>query len=278
MFEIKRILFPTDFSEHCRSFIPYAEAIAGRFDAQLTLLHIIEPPAYNSVPADLRRVETEEMETWLGPDRRYFRVNHVVERGEAAQRIAQYACANHSDLIVMPTRGMGLYRRLALGSNTFKVLHDAECPVWTGVHLREALSLGEVHFRKILCAIDFLASSSAILAWAKGFAEEYQAELTLLHVTPEIDAGAERQLNGEYAGALRTRAAAAIADLQGRVGTNATMRVESGDPAHVVRETALEISADLLVIGRSAVSGMLGRLSKHSYSIISRSPCPVVSV
>ena len=50
------------------------------------------------------------------------------------------------------------------------------------------------------------------------------------------------------------------------------------DPATALRETALDIGADLLVIGRSAVSGMLGRLSKNSYSIISHSPCPVVSV
>ena len=278
MLEIKRILFPIDFSEYCRGAIAYAEALAGRFDAELTVLHVFEPPAYNSVPADLRRIEIEEMEDWLGPDRRYFRIQHAIERGEAGQRIAQYACANHSDLIVMPTRGMGLYRRLALGSNTAKVLHDAECPVWTGVHLRDTPSLGEIHFRKILCAIDFMVSSSAILAWAQGFAEEYQAELTLVYATPEFEGGAERPLNREYESALKARAADAMAELQQRVGTKASVRLESGDPARAVRETALDIGADLLVIGRSAVSGMLGRLSRHAYAIIGQSPCPVVSV
>jgi nucleotide-binding universal stress UspA family protein len=278
MFEIKRILFPTDFCGHCRGAIAYAEALAGRFQAELTLLHVVEPVEYGGVPADLRRVDIAEMEDWLGPDRRYFSVKFAIERGEAAHEIAKRACAGHSDLILMPTRGMGLYRRLALGSNTAKVLHDAECPVWTGVHLKDAPPLGEIHFRKIVCGVDFLVNSAAILAWASGFAQEYQAELTLVHATPQAEAGPERFMNREYELAMQDRAENAMAELQQRVGTTAAVRVEGGDPAGVLRQTALELKADLVVIGRSAASSLLGRLSQNSYSIISHSPCPVVSV
>lgn len=278
MFEIKRILFPTDFCDHCRGAITYAEAVAGRFDAELTLLHVVEPPGYNSVPVDLPSIDIAEMKDWLGPDQRYFNVKFAIERGEAAQQIAKYACAYHSDLIFMPTRGMGLYRRLMLGSNTAKVLHDAECPVWTGVHLKDAPPLGEIHFRKIVCGVDLLVNSAAILAWAGGFAQEYGAELTLVHATPEYEAGPEHFMNREYELAMQARAEEAIGELQQRAGTAATVRVEPGDPAAVLRGTALELKADLVVIGRSAASGMLGRLSKNSYSIISHSPSPVVSV
>lgn len=278
MFEMKRILFPTDLCDHCRGAIAYAEALAGRFDAELTLLHVIEPVEYNSVPADLRRIDVAEMEDWLGPDRRYFKTHFAIEKGEAAQQIARYACAHHSDLIVMPTRGMGIYRRLTLGSSTAKVLHDAECPVWTGVHLKDAPPLSEIRFRRIVCGLDFLVNSSAILAWADGFAREYQAELTLVHATPEIETGPERFFNREYEMALRERAAKAMDELQESVGTMAAVRLASGDPASALREVAIEIGADLMVIGRSAASGLLGRLSKNSYSIISHSPCPVVSV
>jgi nucleotide-binding universal stress UspA family protein len=38
------------------------------------------------------------------------------------------------------------------------------------------------------------------------------------------------------------------------------------------------LEADLVVIGRGASSGMLGRLRTNAYSIIRQSPCPVVSV
>lgn len=278
MFQIQRILFPIDFSEHCRGAVAYAEALAGRFDAALTLLHVIEPAAYNSVPDDLRRIDIAEMEDWLGAERRYFKVEFAVERGEAAQQIAKYACAHGMDLILMPTRGMGLYRRLTLGSNTAKVLHDAECPVWTGVHLKDAPLLAEIHFRKVLCGLDFLPNSGAILEWAAGFANEYQAELTLAHAVPDVEAGPERFMNREYDLALRAEAVERIAELQQQAGIPAEVRIVAGDPAAALREAALEIGADLLVIGRSATSGLLGRVSKNSYSIISHAPCPVVSV
>jgi nucleotide-binding universal stress UspA family protein len=278
MFDIKRVLFPVDFSDHCRGAIGYAEAIAGRFNAELTLLHVMEPAAYNGIADDLRRIETAELEDWFGDDRRYFEIAYAVERGEAARQIARYACTHRSDLILMPTRGLGLYRRLTLGSNTAKVLHDAECPVWTGVHLEDAPPLGEIRFRRILCAVDLLETSSRVLDWANGFAQEYQAELTLAHVTTELETGAVRYLNREYLAALKTRAAEALEELQQSAGLRVATVLPAGDPAKALRETALNLGADLLVIGRSNASGLLGRITKNSYSIVSHSPCPVVSV
>jgi nucleotide-binding universal stress UspA family protein len=54
--------------------------------------------------------------------------------------------------------------------------------------------------------------------------------------------------------------------------------VEAGDPAAVVCDAARERKADLLVIGRSASEGVLGRLRAQAYSMIRQSPCPVISI
>jgi nucleotide-binding universal stress UspA family protein len=35
MFQLKRILFPVDFSPRCRGAAAYVESLAGRFDAEL---------------------------------------------------------------------------------------------------------------------------------------------------------------------------------------------------------------------------------------------------
>jgi hypothetical protein len=58
---------------------------------------------------------------------------------EAVQKIIECAFDNHADLIMIPTRSIGNYRRLILGSTGAKILHDADCPGWTGVHLENAL-------------------------------------------------------------------------------------------------------------------------------------------
>jgi nucleotide-binding universal stress UspA family protein len=55
-------------------------------------------------------------------------------------------------------------------------------------------------------------------------------------------------------------------------------RVAPGEPAKTVPEIARHWGADLVVIGRRAEIGLLGRLEMTAYSIIRQSPCPVVSV
>src|SRR5207302_3542828 len=105
--------------------------------------------------------------------------------GEVAPRIVEYASQRLADLIMITTHGRGKYRRLILGSTAAKVLHDTDCPVWTGAHLQNVLRPEAVVCRKIMCAVNLEPASVLILDWAKHLAEEYQAELTLIHVSSD---------------------------------------------------------------------------------------------
>ena len=51
----------------------------------------------------------------------------IVQEGDPAVNIADYASENGIDLIMMPTHGYGKFRSLLLGSVVSKVLHDADC-------------------------------------------------------------------------------------------------------------------------------------------------------
>lgn len=264
MFPLKRILFPVDFSPRARGAAAYVEALAGRFEAELILLHVVEPANYNRTLEEEPEVTRESFLQFFGPDLSYLRVETLVEHGEAAQKIVQCAVARNADLIMMPTQGLGMYRRLIIGSSVAKVLHDADCPVWTGVHLENAPPLERVHTERVLCAVDLQRPSAKVLSWANQLAKEYQAELTLLHVTP--------------GSAADPAATTALEELQRSAGSNAALMLREGDPGKAVSEAARELKADLLVIGRRAETGLLGRLEVTAYSIIRGSPCPVVSV
>ena len=266
MFQLKRILFPVDFSERCRGAAAYVEALVGRFDAELILLHVIEA-TYNSTLEDLRATKLEEFDKFFGKELKHLRVKKLVDHGEAARKIVECASVNHADLIMIPTQGMGIYRRLILGSTSAKVLHDADCPVWTGVHLENAPPLEAVACERIVCAVDLKPSSVRVLDWAARLAEEYQAELTLVHVLPE----GETQM-------ARSAAQEALERLLEAAGARAVVRVETGEVSKVVSHMGGELKADLLVIGRKAEAGVLGRLEMTAYAIIRQSPCPVVSV
>ena len=43
---LKNILFATDFSEASEAALPYAAAIARRYDSQLHIAHIVSPASY----------------------------------------------------------------------------------------------------------------------------------------------------------------------------------------------------------------------------------------
>jgi nucleotide-binding universal stress UspA family protein len=66
--------------------------------------------------------------------------------------------------------------------------------------------------------------------------------------------------------------------LQESAGVDATLHVEAGHVADVVREEALRHGADLVVIGRGVLQETLGRLRSNAYAIIRHAPCPVLSV
>ena len=54
----------------------------------------------------------------------------------------------------MPTHGYGPFRRFILGSNTAKVLHDADCPGLDRSAPGESRRLCAAPLGHILCAVD----------------------------------------------------------------------------------------------------------------------------
>src|SRR5258706_11647282 len=55
--------------------------------------------------------------------------------------------------------------------------------LFRSVHLENAPALEAVTCQRIVCAVDLKPSYVRVLDWANGLAEEYQAELTVVHVT-----------------------------------------------------------------------------------------------
>jgi nucleotide-binding universal stress UspA family protein len=183
-------------------------------------------------------------------------------------------------MIMMPTHGMGTFRRLILGSVTAKVLHDAECPVWTDAHI-ESAGAEHVHpgrCSKILCGLNLQEDAARVLKYAAELAQILGAELRLLHAVPASESLTTKYFDTELVTALTETAGAKIAELQSAAGTSAQVVIRGGEPAHVIRDAAIESQADLVVIGRGVLTEKLGRLRTQCYAIIRDSPCPVWSV
>ena len=90
------------------------------------------------------------------------------------------------DLIVLGSHGKHGLKKLVLGSAAEQIFRHADCPVLTVGPKVVAPGPGEVAFKHILFATDFSAGSLRALPYALSLAEENQARLALLHVTPLV--------------------------------------------------------------------------------------------
>jgi nucleotide-binding universal stress UspA family protein len=277
MQSLSRILLPVDFSERSLGAAHYAGSLAGHFKCELVLMHVLVPPQYEfgavdiagSMLAELCRDRLQQANLDLaefgGGALDGVNVRRVVAEGDPSTVIVDFAHKEQCGLIVMPTHGYGPFRRFILGSNTAKVLHDADCPVWTGVHLEDAPAAQSIPIRNILCAVDLGPQSAQAFCWAGNLAREFGSRLTLLHTTlsgVSVQAPAEEELRR----------------LQNSVGVEAELTLLAGEPAPTICAAADELKADVLVIGRGSAAGVFGRLRTNAYAIIRQSPCPVVSV
>ncbi len=279
-----KILLPVDFSERSTGAARYARALAGHFGAELILLHVVTPPELEMGAADVSGSMSDELYRGMGEQAaaelsafesanlRECAVRRVLLHGNPAGRIVELAHSEKVDAIIMPTHGFGVFRRFVLGSNTARVLHDAECPVWTGVHMERPTPTGPVEFKSVLAGLDLGPQSPKALRWAAALAREYGAKLTVYHATACCPETGGRKLD------MRKSAEAELRKLQQTVDVEFELLTGSGEPSLLLCDAAIRAKADVLVIGRGSASGVYGRLRTNAYAIIRQSPCPVVSV
>lgn len=288
---ISRILAPVAFSDRCQDATRYAAALACRFHCELHLLHVFVQPwaAYSSPegyatppPYDYESTVAqikEQLDGFLADELRTLPVRRVLSEGDPARVIAEYACSQNCDLIVMPTHGYGPFRRFLLGSVTAKVLHDAPLPIFTGPHLEHPPALDYPRFGKILCALDLCPESHGVLEWAYRFAAEFGSEIAIVHAIPTSTTRLEGiYFDPQWRIDLAARARREIVALEDGLEMEAEVLIEIGDVPDAVRTAAQATGADLVVIGRGRPHGMLGRLRANTYGIVRESLCPVVAV
>ena len=289
MIPVAKIVLPVDFSERAAQAARFAVPVAERFHSEIILVHVLPPyyefgavelggPILMDLRSERKQNAQQRMAGYLEEELRPLPVRRLLLEGDPAREIVECARREEAGLIMMPTHGYGPFRRMLLGSVTAKVLHDADCPVWTTAHA-EAAPLGETAIRRIVCAVDRGDASVRVLDWAAGMAREFGAELILVHALAELDPRTEGYFfSPEWRKFLMDSAQTEIAALQAKAGTQSEVVMTMGPVAEMICEEVRKVDAGLLVIGRGAEAGILGRLTGQAYSIIRQSPCPVVSV
>ncbi len=144
MVEIRKILAPSDFSEHAENAVRYACDLAERLNAELHLLHVLSEiiptgpdPLLTPVlpPEYYRESEVQSREalakliqpSWGTPPV----VENAVRWDSPVEGIVDYAREAAIDLIVIATHGRTGLSHVLLGSVAERIVREASCPVLT---------------------------------------------------------------------------------------------------------------------------------------------------
>lgn len=138
---MKRILVPTDFSEHAEFALKVAAKIAKENDGEIFLVHMLELPSQMAdavsggaiIPeivlfmskAHERLDDLKEMDYMEG-----INVSSAVKFGQAFDGILKSSKKNEIDMVVMGSHGASGFQEMFMGSNTEKVVRMSEAPVF----------------------------------------------------------------------------------------------------------------------------------------------------
>jgi nucleotide-binding universal stress UspA family protein len=272
MLEINLILCPIDFSEFSIRAYHYALSLAQHYRAKLVAQHIVERSRYPYAEYVATQGDYQEFSRALregGEERlREFMKNHThddvqpelaVHEGVAADSILSFAQQRKMDLIVMGTHGRRGFDRLVLGSVTDRVMRTAPCPVLAVSRLPH----------------DFSEASERALNYAISATEEYDAELTLLHVLEEVPSPAKT----EEATATATQHLDKLIPQEGRKTFKIKTAVRIGKPYIQIIQFVVEGQIDMVTMGVSG-RGALDRavFGSTTYRVMQLGPCPVLAV
>jgi nucleotide-binding universal stress UspA family protein len=283
---IQRILCPTDLTADSEAALRYGTTLARAYDAQLLLMYCkpdstagtnIVPTPRAALDATLRQhASADEIERW------HWQTT-VVGCDDPGDCITREASRYGADLVIMRSRRRP-HRAALLGSIAESVSRTAPCPVMV-VHSDQRDWVNgngrEIGLRRILVAFDFSDHSEQALKLGLMIAQEYQAELHLLHVLPPFTLNEPEiswyPLGGEgvYHKAAR-RLQKAVPD-EAHLWCKIKNIVSEGQPYREIINYAEEHEIDLVCIGaQGAGFGLMTLFGSNVDRVLRQAPCPVL--
>jgi nucleotide-binding universal stress UspA family protein len=185
--QINSLLIPTDFSALSENALKIGISIAKRQGSEITLLHVVDRFSYIQ-PAEvflpdfkvttdiISRMEsrlkefTEQIQHDTG-----IKIGWKIKSGLPSDEICKIAYEENISLIVMGTHGTSGLREFFIGSEAFRVVKNATCPVLTIPG-----DWQKTEFKRVVFPIRMLPGAVEKYFYARPIIEKNDSELMLI--------------------------------------------------------------------------------------------------
>lgn len=299
MITFERILCPSDLSEASVPALKYASALARRYGAHVTVVHVVPSFEPITVPASdlmypMQVVSPLSRDEVLSEMRRLVttagveatNTTFVAEAGDPARVIVEQSVAAATDLVVMGTHGRSGFERLLIGSVAEKVLRKAPCPVLLVPPHATMGTSADVTFKNILCPVDFSASALQALGFALELAGQGHATVRVLYAVewlPEEELRTNAHFNvPEYRQHVVEDAVGRLKTLlAGEAPRSVAVEpmVAVGRAYREILRVAADAPTDLIVMGAQGRGGLgLTLFGSTTQQVVRAATCPVLTV
>ncbi|MBK5284840.1 MAG: universal stress protein [Bacteroidia bacterium] len=280
-FAIKKILVPVDFSYSSLKAINPAVLLAKLTKAEITLVHVIDvlpstapafyfstagSPAYENDLTDASNRQLNKLALTM-KKKGVEKVNLLSVRGRTHKEIIRSGKKIKADLIVMGTHGASGFSDFFMGSNTYRVVSHAECPV---LSVQKHIRIYD--FKNILVPFRDKAHSREKVMYAIEMARIYGAALQVLGLDT---------LGGKAHVKKMTREAEQIKKIVEGFGVKCKIKVVTASyMGDTVLKYAKQINADLIMAGADMDKVSISEyvIGPFIQQIVNHSPIPVLSI
>ncbi|MBL0048754.1 MAG: universal stress protein [Bacteroidetes bacterium] len=273
-----QILVPTDFSEQSVAAFYQSCRIAQLYDAEITLLHVIEDEnssqhlfEVSSQEALFQKIDNklkQFVEAELGISKKI--VYCRIEIGKVADQIIKTQKQHNSNMIVMGFNEIKSNQNKHIGSNAMEVIKQAPCQVVT---VKNKINSGD--FKSIILPIDLSKAFSQKVIKAIELAKSWKgAIVNLISVLPQCDELRVNAATHQLAGIVRE------IELNNIVCNAEIIRIIKGheNMSDIVADYAHRIKSEMVMIITRHETGRANRIGASAQSIMNNIEIPMFSI
>lgn len=278
--EVKRILIPTDFSETANLALQHAAHLASLTDAEIILLHVVSTFAFrvNLPEADVDESQNARLSGAIQEKlqsiakalsaKHGIQVHTRVAYGRIREEVVKVAEDQDADMVILGTHGVSGIREFFMGSNAFRIVSEAGCPV-----LSVQESAQHIGFRRIVVPIDNSFHSREKLGISVRLAATYGAHLHICGLRSHDHD--DQDLNARFKMKMKQ-----VEDfLKEKEASYDMTTVFCSNIAKATMDFATEKDADLIIIMNEQEINSTGFfMGAYAQQIVNHSKIPVLSI
>ena len=274
---IRKIVIPYDFSETAALALEHGVFMARFYKADIILVHVVESRSFTAtLTSAFTKTDDEEVKVSANQKLKEIaddihhksgiKVLFTTESGSIYKNIVSLARNEEADVILMGTHGISGFQEFFMGSNAYRVVSEAPCPVITvQAHAKR------IGFKNIVLPIDDSHASRQKVPAVTDLAAKYNA---VVHI-----AGLLTDNNELFERKFKIKVEQVEEFLEKHDVTYTTTYIHGDNLAKMTMDYSNEINADLVVIMTEQEPNITGFfLGNYAQQVVNHCKVPVMSI